>query len=98
MRYPKITVEWRQLALWGAHDEPVEPASEPRFDTADFSDTSPGNLRVDYVLPSADLTVCASGVVWPTEETGPAMSSDHRLVWIDVALPGQGCPSVSSKP
>jgi len=70
------------------------------FDTGDFDDRagSVGNLRVDYVLPSADLTVCASGVFWPTEETGPAMSSDHRLVWVDVALPGQRCPSVSSKP
>jgi endonuclease/exonuclease/phosphatase family metal-dependent hydrolase len=70
------------------------------FDTGDFDDRagSVGNLRVDYVLPSADMTVCASGVVWPTEETGPAMSSDHRLVWVDVAMPGQGCPSVSSKP
>jgi len=73
---------------------------DPAFDTGDFDDRagSVGNLRVDYVLPSADLTVCASGVVWPTEESGPAMSSDHRLVWIDVALPGQRCPSVSSKP
>jgi len=70
------------------------------FDTGDFDDRagSVGNLRVDYVLPSADLTVCASGVFWPTDEAGPAMSSDHRLVWVDVALPGQGCPSVSSKP
>ena len=73
---------------------------DPAFDTGDFDDRagSVGNLRVDYVLPSADLTVCASGVVWPTEESGPAMSSDHRLVWIDVALPGQRCASVSSKP
>jgi len=74
--------------------------SDPAFDTGDFDDRpgSVGNLRVDYVLPSADLTVCASGVVWPEAETGPAMSSDHRLVWVDIALPGQRCPSVSSKP
>ena len=73
---------------------------DPAFDTGDFDDRagSVGNLRVDYVLPSDDMTVCASGVAWPTEETDPAMSSDHRLVWVDVALPGQGCPSVSSKP
>jgi len=73
---------------------------DPAFDTGDFDDraSSVGNLRVDYVLPSTDLTVCASGVAWPTEESGPAMSSDHRLVWIDVALPGQRCPSVSSNP
>lgn len=68
---------------------------DPAFDTGDFDDRagSVGNLRVDYVLPSADLKVCASGVAWPLDESGPAMSSDHRLVWVDVALPGQGCPA-----
>jgi hypothetical protein len=72
-------------------------------DTADFSDggaNSPGNLRVDYVLPSADLEVCGSGVFWPTAED-PAFalvndqaeaSSDHRLAWVDIALPGAHCP------
>ena len=61
-----------------------------RHDTADFGDrgSSPGNLRVDYVLPSADLAVCGSGVWWPVDD--PAISaSDHRLVWVDVALDGR---------
>jgi endonuclease/exonuclease/phosphatase family metal-dependent hydrolase len=73
---------------------------DPAFDTGDFDDRpgSVGNLRVDYVLPSADLTVCASGVEWPEENSGPTTSSDHHLVWVDIALPGQRCPSVSSKP
>jgi hypothetical protein len=72
-------------------------------DTADFSDSgpnSPGNLRVDYVLPSADLEVCASGVLWPAQDDpaftlvndDTAASSDHRLVWVDIALPGRRCP------
>ncbi len=73
---------------------------DPAFDTGDFDDRagSVGNLRVDYVLPSADWIVCASGVEWPEEESGPTTSSDHHLVWVDLALPGQRCPSVSSKP
>ena len=29
----------------------------PYFDTADFADGTPGNLRTDYVLPSADLQI-----------------------------------------
>ena len=66
--------------------------SDPRFDTADFADTAPGNLRADYVLPSARLRVTDRGVFWPalgqpgSELTGtfPFPSSDHRLVWIDV--------------
>jgi 3-phytase/alkaline phosphatase D len=41
---------------------------DPKFDTADFSDSAPGNLRVDYVLPSDSLgTVTGSGVFWPTD-------------------------------
>lgn len=75
---------------------------DPAFDTADFSDgpRSVGNLRVDYVLPSKDLEVCASGVFWPRADDAEfalvnddaEQSSDHRLVWIDIALPGRRCP------
>ena len=39
--------------------------SDPRFDTADFSDTAPGNLRADYVLPRKTLQLVGSGVFWP---------------------------------
>jgi 3-phytase/alkaline phosphatase D len=41
--------------------------SDPKFDTADFNDSSPGNQRVDYVLPSATLTLTAAGVFWPVD-------------------------------
>ncbi len=66
------------------------------LDTADWRDTpGPGNLRVDYVLPSADITVHAAGVFWPAPDTadyplvgsGELVSSDHRLVWVDLSLP-----------
>ncbi|MES9947041.1 MAG: endonuclease/exonuclease/phosphatase family protein [Candidatus Thiodiazotropha sp.] len=62
------------------------------FDTADFADSTPGNLRVDYVLPSTGLEMVNAGVFWPTANDSlfelvgdwPFPSSDHRLVWIDV--------------
>ncbi|MBE9200382.1 MULTISPECIES: phytase [unclassified Nodularia (in: cyanobacteria)] len=62
------------------------------FDTADFADGNPGNLRADYVLPSADLQIVNSEVFWPLNTdpnfslvgTFPFPSSDHRLVWVDV--------------
>ncbi len=38
---------------------------DARFDTADFSDRDPGNLRVDYLLPSKGMRVCGGGVFWP---------------------------------
>ncbi|MDZ8077874.1 MAG: phytase [Nostoc sp. DcaGUA01] len=79
--------------------------SNPAFDTADFGDTTPGNLRSDYVLPSADLTIANSGVFWPLNTdptfspvgTFPFPSSDHRLVFADVKTgpsePGKTIPS-----
>jgi hypothetical protein len=39
--------------------------SDPRFDTADFADGAPGNLRADYVLPSRSLKIVDSAVFWP---------------------------------
>ena len=46
---------------------------DPRFDTADFSDSAPGNLRVDYVLPSANLDIQDAGIFWPVDSnTGVA--------------------------
>ena len=81
---------------------------DPAHDTADFYDgsadefeTAPGNLRVDYVLPSKNLTILDCGVFWP-ETTGPLFvlvgvnpfpASDHRLVWVDVQFRAkQHCP------
>jgi Endonuclease/Exonuclease/phosphatase family len=69
---------------------------DPAFDTADFADSAPGNLRVDYVLPSRPLRIIDGAVFWPTADDPlfrlvgdfPFPSSDHRLVWIDVAVPG----------
>ncbi len=76
---------------------------DPQFDTADFSDRAPGNLRVDYVLPSRGLPLRGSGVFWPVQSDPLFLltgvfdrtllptgfpTSDHRLVWIDVKVPG----------
>ena len=41
--------------------------SDARFDTADFADGAPGNLRADYVLPSCTFDITDSGVFWPTQ-------------------------------
>jgi Endonuclease/Exonuclease/phosphatase family len=68
------------------HDGP------PALDTADWrDDEGPGNLRVDYVLPDASLTVLGAGVFWPPPDAPLAAETEaasrHRLVWVDVALP-----------
>lgn len=63
---------------------------DPALDTA-FFDTGAGGLRVDIVLPSRDLKITASGVLWPPESDPLAatlsLASRHRPVWIDVELP-----------
>ncbi|MBL6082274.1 esterase-like activity of phytase family protein [Belnapia sp. T18] len=73
----------------------------PLFDTADFADTAPGNLRVDYVLPSKDgLAPRDAGVFWPQTDDplfplvgtynptllGGYPSSDHKLTYMDLAV------------
>jgi 2',3'-cyclic-nucleotide 2'-phosphodiesterase (5'-nucleotidase family) len=68
---------------------------DPKFDTADFADGTPGNLRVDYALPSSDIIIKDSGVFWPlnTDPLFPLVgvfpfpSSDHKLVYVSIELP-----------
>lgn len=80
---------------------------DPRHDTGDFNDKNVGNLRLDYVLPSRGLSVAGSGVFWPRREdasfalvgTGEkVVSSDHRLVWVDVALPTSPASDLRGQP
>jgi len=86
----------------------VNQKGNPAFDTADFGDAgnNPGNLRVDYVLPSADLPINDAAVFWPlttdslyrlvgdrqTADNTP--TSDHSLVWADIAV-GDRSPRTS---
>ena len=64
---------------------------DPALDTVNWPDTDdrPGNLRVTLALPSRDLTVAQSGVLWPDDLSKPLsrdveMASRHRLVWLDL--------------
>jgi hypothetical protein len=83
-----------QAALQGGAN--ATHLSDPAFDTADFADTAPGNLRADYVLPRKNMPIEDAEVFWPTSDdplfapvgTFPFPSSDHRLVWVDVRIPG----------
>lgn len=77
---------------------PVEPKSlggaKRRPDNRQApSHTASWGQRADYVLPSSNLTVLDSGIFWPPKDHPLAYlvedrqsSSDHRLVWVDVAL------------
>ncbi len=70
----------------GINDEHL---SDPAYDTADFGDEAPGNLRVDYVLPRKNMKIMDSGVYWPTTDdplSELVSASDHRLVWVTVRV------------
>lgn len=60
--------------------------------TVDWSEPSPGDMRVDYILPAAGLRVLDSGVLWPTAEAPlrevVEAASRHRLIWADIGMPG----------
>jgi hypothetical protein len=83
-----------QAALQGGANSTHQ--SDPAFDTADFADSTPGNLRADYVLPRKNLKLVDGAVFWPTTDDPlfplvgvfPFPSSDHRLVWVDIRVPG----------
>lgn len=60
----------------------------PAHDTGSFG--SPGNLRLDYVLPGANCTVSNAQVFWPEPEDElyetVRKASDHRAVYVDIEL------------
>ena len=74
----------------GTHGR-TEPAhrGDPALDTAIYDDL--GGLRLDYLLPSRDLTILASGVLWPPDGDAfaatLATASHHYPVWADLMLP-----------
>lgn len=65
---------------------------DPALDTTHWDGPRlPGNLRVDYVLPSRTIEVLDAGVLWPLPDAplaeAVATASRHRLVWVDIRLP-----------
>ena len=78
----KLTPSSKGSKVW--HEQNPND-SHPAHKTAVF------NLRVDYVLPSADLQPKKSGVFWPAPSdslsylTKDDEGSDHRMVWVDVS-------------
>jgi endonuclease/exonuclease/phosphatase family metal-dependent hydrolase len=55
-------------------------------DTGDFG-PKVGNLHLDYVLPSTDLSIMRNGIFWPRPDQEGADwidATDHHLVWYDL--------------
>ncbi len=62
---------------------------DPALDTALYDGL--GGLRVEVILPSADLTVERAGVFWPSDNdplaATLATASRHRPIWVELTLP-----------
>ena len=97
---PLVNTSVTPTSLGGPEDSAAEGLAnlshlgDPAFDTADFNPANPGNIRADYVLPSANLLIDDAGVFWPVQSdplsslTGnfPFPGSDHRLVYVDIVI------------
>jgi len=93
LEHPKVDASCEPLST-GAEEaskiqagKNLEQKGNPAADTGDFNDKYTGNMRIDYVLPSATLKVAGCGVFWPAQdEPGHDLSdvSDHHLVWLDI--------------
>lgn len=64
---------------------------DPSLDTVRWPPPGPGNLRVDYILPSADLTIRDATVLWPHPSDPMASvisaASHHHMVSVTLAWP-----------
>jgi hypothetical protein len=100
--------EGRKVAIRGLLNHPLifDPAprhttqpiddqiGDPQLDTVEWPAPKPGNLRVDYVLPSIDLEILGAGTFWPEASMPDAdllsykgiNASRHRLVWVDLKM------------
>ncbi|WP_204115182.1 endonuclease/exonuclease/phosphatase family protein [Shimia biformata] len=68
--------------------DPLPQNDKGGLDTVNWPSPGPGPMRVDYVLPSRDLLVVASGQDTPDERPKPGeRATRHRLVWVDVTWP-----------
>jgi Endonuclease/Exonuclease/phosphatase family len=79
----------QQAALQGGAN--ASHVGDPAFDTADFADTAPGNLRADYVLPDRGIRIKDSFVFWPlnTDPLFPLVGLFNPMLLPD----GNGFPS-----
>lgn len=63
---------------------------DPALDTAEYP-RAPGNLRLDYILPSHALIVTGSAVLWPSADDpladAVARASHRKLVYTDLRMP-----------
>jgi hypothetical protein len=71
LEHPRINTSTTPTSPGGPEQSQIQGGANashignPAFDTADFADSAPGNLRADYVLPDRDIEIRDSFVFWP---------------------------------
>lgn len=95
LAHPRVNSDFTPASAGGAlvarrfASQNASHRGDPAHMTADFTAEGHGTLRIDYVLPSRGLKIADSGVFWPAPDEPGAdaiTASDHRLVWIDIAV------------
>ncbi len=70
--------------------QPAGYGGDPALNTVRWPPPGPGNLRTEYILPSADLTVLDASVLWPPKDNQFAAiaehASRHALVMVRLAI------------
>lgn len=74
-----------------AHGSLQDPFTGTAPNTVDWPEPTPGDLRVDYILPSRDLRVGAADVIWRDDALGLppqtlAAASAHRPVVVEIDI------------
>jgi len=105
LAHPRINAAYRPASSGGVEQSRLQAGTngqqrgDPAHDTADFNDrppNGPGNLRIDYVLPSRrGWSVRGGSVFWPAVDdplAELAKASDHRLVFLDLEWIAGGAP------
>jgi hypothetical protein len=67
--------------------DPVPLATDGTAATTNWAEPRPGRLRVDYILPAADLEVRAAGIHGTADDPQANLASGHRLLWVDIGIP-----------
>jgi len=87
--HPGMTDAGNLMTSRGAAAAERVGGAHPERSTADFDPA----MRLDHLIPGGGAQAVAGGVFWPAAEDDPegaelaATASDHRLVWLDLALP-----------
>lgn len=78
--HPRVNGDFTPKAL--------APGFDPEWAELDPADTSEWGMRIDYVLPSAEIEILDGALQRPATEA--AVVSDHFPVWVDIEVPGPG--------